>query len=341
MDRGLKGVIHAADKYARQKEYRCLMPGCQRKAIRSHAIPRASIAEALAEDGIVYTRRQSFNHLMTITARADPPEIVEEGINRASVFSGFCSTHDSNLFAPVERIEEPQKYGMVIPLHFRAFSLEYSRKRRSAEFYRKVGQLVKDQNIETLARAEAEKYEYTCSLIKDSYLGRMMRAAVVGSIEDKEAATIVSFSVLFSRNLEVSCCGCFQVDADIFDSVIAYNLISYADMSILVLTSFRPAKKFLDSFKAEHPLPEHLERLVNDVAFMKGEEPLIAAKLWRSLNEAEQVEVRLSLRHPSVRNTILPPRVIRIDRSFEARGDYNPDNLPPAFLEKLASIRRT
>ena len=59
-------IIRKADKYARDKNYNCLLPGCTRRAIRSHAIPRPECFNALACNGVVYTQAQSFNYLMNV-----------------------------------------------------------------------------------------------------------------------------------------------------------------------------------------------------------------------------------------------------------------------------------
>ena len=52
--------------------------------------------------------------------------------------------------------------------------------------------------------------------------------------------------LVFTRNLQVSSCGVFPEDAKAFNSSIAYNLISYSDMSILVLTIFKVVEHYLD-----------------------------------------------------------------------------------------------
>jgi hypothetical protein len=95
-------------------------------------------------------------------------------------------------------------------------------------------------------------------------------------------------------------------------STISYNLISYADMSILVLTVFKAAKDHLDSFLANYSFPKDFEPLINDIAFAKCEEPLISARLWRSLSESNKMDVRLSLRNPEFRSGMKTPRVVRL-----------------------------
>lgn len=330
MDKNFRKVIQAADKYLRKKKYVCLFPGCKEKAIRSHAIPRASCIEALAENGVVYTMEQSFNSMMTMTAATDPPDVVEVGVNDASVFKGFCPAHDSQLFASAEATHRGRNRAMGISLHLRAVSLEYCRKRQVADFCRKFSELTSVPEMRSILQEDAERLDRFCSFFKKVYLGSIFNL-IFGSDVD----SIEYFCVPFSRNLQVSCCGCFSERVDAIDSTIGYNLISYADMSILVLTTFKVVNHYLDSFLAAYHLPENGERLVNDITFSKCEEPLISPQLWRSLSEDEKLEVRLSLRHSEVRAGATAPRVVRMTSSdFVTKLNDLSDFLIQAFARK-------
>jgi hypothetical protein len=321
--------IHAADKYLRKKKYVCLFPGCKEKAIRSHAIPRALLIEALAENGVVYTMEQSFNSMMTKTAPTDPPDVIEVGVNDASVFKGFCPAHDSWLFASAEVTHRGRNRAMAISLHLRAVSLEYCRQRQVADFQRKLAELTRIPEMRPILREYAETLDKHCALFKKVYLGSIFNLMSGSSVD-----SIVYFCVPFSRNLQVSCCGVFDETND-FDSAIGFNLISYADKSILVLTAFKVVKHYLDSFLARYDLRQKGEKLVNDIAFWKCEEPFISPQLWRSLSEEEKLEVRLSLRHPDFRAGAAAPSVIRLTSSdFVTKLAELPDFLLRAFVRK-------
>ena len=89
-------------------------------------------------------------------------------------------------------------------------------------------------------------------------------------------------------------------------------------MICLFLTIFETTKNLLNHFLADYFAPgqenlENVEQLLNDIAFSKGEEPLISPPLWRSLTEAEQLHVRQSLRPPWARTITSVPRVIRLN----------------------------
>ena len=118
------------------------------------------------------------------------------------------------------------------------------------------------------------------------------------------------FCMPIARNLEVSCCGCFHLDMSDHNSTATYTLISYADMSVLLLTTYQSSKEKFYAFAHE----TGPEKLLNEIAFSRGEEPLIGARLWRSLSEEQQLAVRLSLCHPDYRVTSEVPQIIKLGK---------------------------
>jgi hypothetical protein len=71
---------------------------CSKKIVKAHSVSKSSSLKAIAVDGHVYTTFKT-NHDFSVFKRIRPKKI---GINQASVFTGFCSTHDKDIFAPIE-----------------------------------------------------------------------------------------------------------------------------------------------------------------------------------------------------------------------------------------------
>jgi len=285
------------------------VPGCQAKAIRSHSIPRAAIAEALAESGQLYTLRQSFMSIVEQSSPSDPMIVDEVGVNQAGTFDGFCPAHDSHGFKSIERLDEPHKFSVIAPLDFRARSLEYGRKRTNFDFFKRLAELTTDDSAKAIFQAQAELYERTCLQFGDTFIGnavRMLRGDPQAPAEGK----VEYFCMPIARNLEVSCCGCFHLDMSDHNSTATYTLISYADMSVLLLTTYQSSKEKFYAFAHE----TGPEKLLNEIAFSRGEEPLIGARLWRSLSEEQQLAVRLSLCHPDYRVTSEVPQIIKLGK---------------------------
>ncbi|MCS4312439.1 hypothetical protein M2397_002742 [Pseudomonas sp. BIGb0381] len=80
---------------------------CSTKIINAHTVSKSSSLKAIAKDG----------HVLKISVdlksnTAPKITLIKTGINSASTFSGFCSTHDKRLFSPIE--DTPFK---PVPLH--------------------------------------------------------------------------------------------------------------------------------------------------------------------------------------------------------------------------------
>jgi hypothetical protein len=90
---------------------------CSGKIIQAHTVPRASGLRHIAKDGHVYALR------VDAFARQPITEATLIGMNRASTFTGFCSKHDNDTFAPIDNhafTTDPQH---VFLLAYRAMCL--------------------------------------------------------------------------------------------------------------------------------------------------------------------------------------------------------------------------
>lgn len=174
-------MIQKADKYVRKKEYTCMIPGCGRKAVKCHAIPRASLVAALAENGSLYTLNQSLTTLFQHLTPSHPLEIVKVGVNQASVFKGLCSSHDCTVFAPVERPEESEKEEIFKPLHLRSLLLEHSRKRKSFDFFDKLDNLIRDEGINSPFDRALSDYKLGVNIVELALFGFVEEVPELGS----------------------------------------------------------------------------------------------------------------------------------------------------------------
>ena len=77
---------------------KCLEPqmSCQKKAIRAHSIQNAKTLDLLVTSGHVIAFRPRFS------AHGPAIDFERVGRNEASTFTGFCSEHDREIFAPID-----------------------------------------------------------------------------------------------------------------------------------------------------------------------------------------------------------------------------------------------
>jgi hypothetical protein len=306
----LRQIIHRADKDVRRKNYVCLFPNCNRRAIDSHAIPRASLIEALAEQGHVYSRRPNLTELLHTNHLFDPVEVVRLGVNQASTFKGFCARHDALLFSPIEQDNDRKKH-LVHALFLRSLALEYCRHRQTTDYLSRVCELGPSPPF----MIEVEKHLTLMSAIM-----KLKRFAVDYIMTPKHESVNEGtdyFIVPIARNLKVSCCGCFDGVTDGSGYVpIGYNILSYKDASILALTTYRTTgfalDRYIEGFGPVHKFD--LEGMLNDVTFSKGEEPVMSPSIWSSLSDDSKQAIGLSLRHPSFRESLVAPQIIKLSK---------------------------
>ncbi len=75
---------------------------CTTKIINAHTISKSSSLKELSEEGHIMGAKPSLSGLHKTNGRLVLERV---GINKASTFTGFCSTHDKTLFSPLE--DEP------------------------------------------------------------------------------------------------------------------------------------------------------------------------------------------------------------------------------------------
>lgn len=72
---------------------------CSGQIIRAHSVPRSSSLNAIAQNGHVLGLNTASGR---VNSHQNPMRLSLIGVRSASTFSGFCNTHDTNIFAPLE-----------------------------------------------------------------------------------------------------------------------------------------------------------------------------------------------------------------------------------------------
>ena len=96
---------------------------CSPKVIKAHTVPKSSSLRAISRDGHVVGWKGSFGLV---------------GVNQASIFSGFCKTHDNEIFSPIETEAFEKTSEQCFLWAYRAVCLELYRKREKEKEYQEV-----------------------------------------------------------------------------------------------------------------------------------------------------------------------------------------------------------
>ena len=122
-----------AQKKMNAQKHSCLFPGCKNNAISSHSQQRGGQLKAISKNGEVYSMEKNLYKLMKRSPEDGRVCFKKTPISNASVFPGFCTEHDSKLFAPIEKQKLIIGNKHQAALFFlRAHSFEYLQKRQAS-----------------------------------------------------------------------------------------------------------------------------------------------------------------------------------------------------------------
>lgn len=118
--------------YGRQ---RCMVPDtmrdtCSGDIVRAHTVPKSGSLSRIAKDGHVCAFKTSVQSIARVDGLLQPEPV---GVNRASTFTGFCSTHDKDLFARVEDAPVTFSQEQCFLFGYRAMARETFLKEAQAE----------------------------------------------------------------------------------------------------------------------------------------------------------------------------------------------------------------
>lgn len=99
MNEFFESLGKARDK-ARKYGYKCLCPGCSKKAINSHLVQKHPFLESIAEDGKVY--QIGDNEISPMSGDFSDLKEKTLSIQQALSMPLFCSQHDNDLFKSIE-----------------------------------------------------------------------------------------------------------------------------------------------------------------------------------------------------------------------------------------------
>lgn len=108
----------------------CLHPNaphdCRGKIVRAHTVQR-KLLKLIARKGKVYTLD------FDMTLDESPLTMALKGVSQASTFTGYCSLHDNQLFAPIEDHDLKLDQHHAALLTYRSLSMELFNKRRVSD----------------------------------------------------------------------------------------------------------------------------------------------------------------------------------------------------------------
>ena len=278
---------------------------CSPKIISAHTIQRNGGLGIIAKNGHVYSilRHRSMFEQSTWETNGKANKV---GIKAASTFRGFCSKHDNELFAPIEKEPFRGTTEQMALLGYRAVCYELLMK----EALLSVDDILKDMDkgqplpIQQVHQ-EALSYRDSGAIEAIKELGSLKRR-YEKMLLSKNYTKLAHYVVLFTRIPEVMCSGVVQATHDFRGSKIAElgprNLPADWLTFSLIATDDGGAAVF--TWPADHDRSHNVMMSLNDLpdadqphaivrfTFEFFENTYFSPEWWDSLNKQVQVKLK-------------------------------------------------
>ena len=273
---------------------------CKGPVIKSHTVQRKGGLSQIAEDSHVLTVKPAMKGLMESEGESWARPV---GINKASVFPGFCEKHDTALFKPVEGQTLPLDADHAFLLAYRAIAYERFAKDRqvsATELQREM-----DSGHPFMNQALVQQP------LRDVLFGIRMglddiertKAAFDRKLMTGDRSDFHFLAVRFDSLLPLVACTAFHVEQDFegnewqrlghgdapFD-LITLTITAFQGKAVAVLgwngETDGPAARFAASFRRVPDL-EKADALLR-LAFVQTDNLFLRPSWWTALGEDDQ-----------------------------------------------------
>jgi hypothetical protein len=299
----IKSGIGKAEKYSNQRKYKCMFPSCTLASIKSHSQQKKNQLEAISENSEVYTKNQNlyqiFNSEKVEFSKAEL--LSKKNIGEASRFKGYCNTHDTSIFSPIENgnidISNPEHNFLLL---LRAMSYEYANKRdvynRQKDILKKIGYLF---SYDGKNNFEAHLCGMKVFLKKDApyHMSKLFEI-----YESKNWSAINYNSFVINRNIGISSTTCFSPFRERhsewmnqhFDEpqpIVSFSVVPTKQITTISFVWFAEINPHCIEFLKVSAEQENILKLINMYAFSESEDVCVKPSLWEKLTKREKKQI--------------------------------------------------
>lgn len=317
-----KMSIQYAQKKIDKAVFKCLHPKCNENAIKGHALHKEGILRKMTDDGHLYSMNPSMMQGIN-KSLYDPLDVIKIGIEKVTLFRGYCNYHDTELFKDIEvkKLEVNNKKQEAL-LFLRAISHEHRVKEEVLLYMNE-----RIRYIEKNFGGSLDNYKE--KLYKEEFLenisGPYIRS-LINIIEEERFHEIRTIWKTFNKNIGVASLGMqsitpsrtydLKVNALLNnnDSTYSFHIIPDMDKTHLIISCLsKNSIKMHDYFGNLHNLEkEEMESLLNELAFEKVEHSVISPTVWENLDDDLKEDIMHSIRAPENREFDFVPDIIKL-----------------------------
>lgn len=275
-------------------------PSTCTKISKAHTVQRRGGLAAIAEDGHVLTVKPTMKGMIDNEGAPGPRRV---GVGQASVFPGFCSAHDTQLFKTVEGKDVDFTAATAFLLGFRAIAYERYSKGMQLESLAIQRQMDCGQSFFHQRLIQQHIYAHEWGVRRGLRDAERWKADNDAALTSGDTSGLSFVAIRFDRTLPVVGCGAFHAEFDLngeplqrltrgdipFDYV-AWNMTVFEGRTVVVFSSIcppgGPAVQFMQSVKelAEDRMADAMVR----IAFEQSDNLFLKQSWWEGLTDDDR-----------------------------------------------------
>jgi len=272
----LKKIISDLHRKMKNRRWPCFYPQCNSPSIKSHSQPLSICLRKISEEGHVMERSSS---IFPLREKQGWERI---GIQKATIFPGFCKSHDNQLFKQADSINKNNLAPKALMfLSFRTFAMEMRKKDIYANH---LNAILKrrdkfiDPNAEEGMRGAMEGMLNCLKVTRPPFLKHYQ-----SMIKSKDYSLMTHKIYKADKNLGVSCATAIN-PLDIYEQpihlpqpLICFNVLSRNQYTLVIFSYLKDCSALTEQFIRNN---ERLE----DLIFNYCEEVILNISLYHSLD---------------------------------------------------------
>ncbi|MEZ9426621.1 hypothetical protein AB4186_25175 [Vibrio lentus] len=319
MDHKLRKEIGKIEKLKRRKKFQCLFPQCSDVSIGSHSQQRGGQLKIISENDEVFS--MNFSMYDVLTKGNSAFSLVKTRIKNASIYPGFCQTHDGQVFSPIEKQQLKKGDELQAATFFlRTVTYEVTRKRLvhfgTQKILENCAKILPETaldnfKLQNLGREKFIKHDLPF------YLNNAYKA-----YNSPESGILKTKWVVIPKKINASSCTVFSPMRDFQERIYHQAIASPQILSSFNLVPMQDETHVIVSWLTQHTdkndwiesvMDTQLEQFINYVAICESEDICIGPELWESVDIFTRERVYEAMHHEIYRGALDEiPCIIRI-----------------------------
>ena len=319
MDYRLKKEIGKIEKLKKKKTFQCLHPDCTSLSIGSHSQQHGGQLKIISQNDEVYCA--NFNMYDALTKGNSASSLIKTKIKNASIYPGFCQTHDGQMFSSIEKKPLMQGDNLQASTFFlRTLTYEITRKKliyfATQNIIEKCNKLMSSEFIRHLKMINLGREKFITHDLP-FYLENAYKA-----YEHPNENILQTKWIVIPKTIKASSCTVFSPMRDFQKRIEHQAITSPQIMSSFNLVPAENETHVIVSWLTNHSrenqwiesaMETELECFINYIAICESEDVCIGPELWDSVDVFSRERVSQAMQHEIYRGALSEiPRVIKI-----------------------------